>query len=174
MAVGLRVLKKATKNKAPIPNVKMVMTGFILAPMHFPFGPASAASAACISGAGGFSCVPSVAGAGPLFWNHATRSAGKHRSVKRSAEDDAPHIAWAIGAQNISRAIGMRRGLRQLQSKPGPITPCGKSSLTQHVYVLRSRVLLGRRRLPTARPPRASEAVPAGASFDDRFSGGAW
>jgi hypothetical protein len=29
MAVGLRVLKNATKNKAPIPNVKMVMTGFI-------------------------------------------------------------------------------------------------------------------------------------------------
>ena len=39
MGVGLRVLKKATKNKAPIPNVKLVMTGFILAPMHFPFDP---------------------------------------------------------------------------------------------------------------------------------------
>src|SRR6476660_3066659 len=35
-AVGLRVVKNARKNNAPIPNIKTLRTCFILAPMHFP------------------------------------------------------------------------------------------------------------------------------------------
>src|ERR1700732_3640955 len=37
-AVGLRVVKNARKNNAPIPNVKRLRTCFILVPTHFPIG----------------------------------------------------------------------------------------------------------------------------------------